>query len=110
MSLHHRALMKSERGAQRRWAELRERIIERDRSCQRCGAWHRSVKFEVDHITPVALGGDPWAEDNLQLLCVDCHHVKHGRAPRTARMASWDEAEARGGYQPKPRSEDGIPY
>ena len=32
--------------------------------------------FEVDHITPVALGGDMFDEENLQVLCYTCHKEK----------------------------------
>ena len=32
--------------------------------------------FEVDHVKAVVNGGDMWDEDNLQVLCGDCHKEK----------------------------------
>jgi len=32
--------------------------------------------MEVDHIIPVALGGEMWNPENLHSLCNDCHKVK----------------------------------
>ena len=34
------------------------------------------VRFDVDHIIAVALDGDMWNKDNLQILCTDCHKNK----------------------------------
>lgn len=36
----------------------------------------RNKKPEVDHIVPIALGGDPVGFDNHQVLCYDCHKNK----------------------------------
>lgn len=36
----------------------------------------KNKKPEVDHIVPVALGGDPVGFDNHQVLCYDCHKDK----------------------------------
>lgn len=36
----------------------------------------RGKKPEVDHIVPIALGGDPVGFDNHQVLCYDCHKDK----------------------------------
>src|SRR3990167_6234371 len=30
----------------------------------------------LDHINPIALGGDEFNEDNLQILCLECNKVK----------------------------------
>ena len=32
--------------------------------------------FIVDHIEPIALGGDEWDLDNLQTLCLKCNKIK----------------------------------
>ena len=32
--------------------------------------------MEVDHVLPLALGGQPYALDNLQTLCKGCHAAK----------------------------------
>ena len=36
----------------------------------------RDKNFDVDHIRPIALGGDEYDEENLQVLCRDCHKQK----------------------------------
>lgn len=37
---------------------------------------------EVDHITPLEVGGKPFDEDNLQSLCKRCHGAKTGEENR----------------------------
>jgi 5-methylcytosine-specific restriction protein A len=52
----------------------RARILYRDRwTCRQCGA----QATQVDHITPVLLGGVD-DERNLQALCVGCNTSKGG--------------------------------
>lgn len=55
------------------WPALRTRIIHRDRQCRLCEvSIDELIDFEVDHIRPIADGGD---DDpvNLRLLCERCH-------------------------------------
>jgi 5-methylcytosine-specific restriction endonuclease McrA len=40
------------------------------------GKLPREPNMDVDHITPVAQGGDMWEESNLQCLCTECHREK----------------------------------
>ena len=55
----------------RRWALVRRAALDRDGwRCVRCS---RAGALEVDHIRPLAGGGDPYALDNLQALCRGCH-------------------------------------
>jgi hypothetical protein len=55
---------------------LRAKIFERDGwRCLRCGS---AQDLEIDHIFPVALGGDN-AESNLQTLCKSCNSSKGAR-------------------------------
>ena len=35
-----------------------------------------SPAMHTDHIKPINMGGDAWAWDNLQSLCLRCHSVK----------------------------------
>ncbi|MGC5026276.1 HNH endonuclease [Tsukamurella sp. DT100] len=63
------------------WRRLRTQILERDGNrCQRCGAHgdQTGVRLELDHITPVAEGGQD-SPENTQLLCHDCHLDKSKR-------------------------------
>lgn len=39
-------------------------------------ARYSNVRFEVDHRIAVALGGDMWDKNNLQVLCDKCHRQK----------------------------------
>ncbi|WP_341772584.1 HNH endonuclease [Burkholderia ambifaria] len=56
------------------WDVIRKRIRERDGyCCQSCGIAVRAGV--VDHIKPLAQGGAN-ADENLQLLCKECHDDK----------------------------------
>ena len=39
--------------------------------------------MELDHIQPVAQGGEWWEESNTQILCRGCHFLKTGAENRT---------------------------
>ena len=48
--------------------------------------------MEVDHVTPIQQGGDPWTESNLQTLCRACHITKTRREnsrPLTPNEQAW---------------------
>jgi 5-methylcytosine-specific restriction enzyme A len=55
--------------------------------CQACG-WRLDpgIRWEIDHIVPLALGGDD-TDANLQVLCKACHGGKTARQdkPRLAK-------------------------
>jgi len=51
------------------WADARELITERLHPL-------REIQFEVDHKVAIANGGEEFNEDNLQVLCADCHRKK----------------------------------
>ena len=59
--------------------KLRTAVLKRDNyCCVKCGASRRddkSVRLEVDHITPGSRGG-PATMDNLQTLCFSCNQGK----------------------------------
>lgn len=58
------------RGSTRRWREIRERVLRRDRGiCQYCG----KVASTVDHRVPRWMGGDD-RYDNLVACCEQCQH------------------------------------
>ena len=55
-----------------RWARIRTRILRAaDWRCAMCG----QPAAEVDHITPLTLGGTD-DDANLQALCTPCHRTK----------------------------------
>lgn len=70
------------------WPEIRQKAIERDgHKCVRCGmkegemvgpedGFHEYVFFIVDHIEPIALGGEEFDINNLQTLCQRCNKIK----------------------------------
>jgi len=37
---------------------------------------HDPSKYVVDHIIPIATGGEEWSLENLQTLCKDCNKIK----------------------------------
>jgi 5-methylcytosine-specific restriction enzyme A len=53
-----------------------EMFFKANNQCQSCQAKiHPGQKWEIDHIIPLALGGDN-APQNLQILCKICHEFK----------------------------------
>jgi 5-methylcytosine-specific restriction protein A len=59
------------------WLRRRLQVLSRDPICadgRVCGG--NRLSTEVDHIIPLELGGAPYAMDNLQGICLDCHQVK----------------------------------
>ncbi|MFJ4796935.1 HNH endonuclease [Kitasatospora purpeofusca] len=46
--------------------------------CARCGISHLASGLEVDHVLPIAHGGEDVA-GNVQLLCLPCHAAKTRR-------------------------------
>lgn len=71
------------------WAVARERALDRDEVCQRCGEDGTNLELDVHHVIPVrafheaedrALA-DAHDLDNLVVLCKRCHAlVEHGSA------------------------------
>jgi 5-methylcytosine-specific restriction protein A len=43
--------------------------------CAVCLGWYLPSQLDVDHIKPLALGGED-VEDNVQALCKRCHKTK----------------------------------
>lgn len=59
----------------------RYEILRRDNfTCRYCGAKAPDVQLEVDHVTPVALGGLTTPE-NAATACSDCNRGKSATAP-----------------------------
>ena len=70
------------------WSWLRDKILERvNYTCSKCGFkpqisehgysfWHQHRTLVVDHILPIALGGEEFDETNLQVLCAECDKKK----------------------------------
>lgn len=55
-----------------RWQKLRAYILRSNPLCRYCGA----VANTVDHVVPVAGGGDFWCMDNLAPACAACNYSK----------------------------------
>ena len=46
-------------------------------TCQKCGEQPESKNdLILDHIKPIAIGGDEFDENNLQILCIPCNKIK----------------------------------
>ena len=55
----------------RKWAKVRLEILARDKNrCTKCG---KAGRLEIDHCTPLELGGDAYGHGNLRALCRGCH-------------------------------------
>lgn len=72
----------------------RYEVLRRDGfACRCCGAKAPDVELHVDHVTPVALGGndDP---TNLVAACADCNAGKSSTSPNDAVIADVDAKAA----------------
>jgi 5-methylcytosine-specific restriction endonuclease McrA len=69
--------------------EVRKYVFERDRyQCQSCGKTQLEAQLTIDHIIPLALGGQNDIS-NLQTLCWTCNQQKkHHLDPRFRRHFS----------------------
>ena len=56
----------------------------------------------LDHIRPIAMGGDQWDAGNLQVLCTRCNKIKTARD--MGAIAQWKRYERRGLARPEDRS------
>lgn len=93
----------------KRWRNLERIIYERDEGkCQMCGehvemifittkhGGYYRIHGAVDHIvelneTNINNPEIAYGENNLQLLCHDCHNTKTFKKPRTAQGLRFDE-------------------
>ena len=63
-----------------RWRKYRAWKLRQDPLCAECQRQGRtSIAVIVDHIAPVAAGGDFWDPNNTQSLCDTCHRKKSAR-------------------------------
>lgn len=64
--------------ASKKWRKYRQALLmRRGSSCEVCGnvpLFDREL--HVDHIRPIAEGGEVYNEANLQILCIQCHGKK----------------------------------
>lgn len=59
------------------WQRVRAVIYVRDGGvCMKCGKKVTRKNFHVDHIVPLAIGGDEWELANLELTCPSCNMQK----------------------------------
>lgn len=69
-----------------RWRRIRKQFITLNPLCESCkNAGVIEPARVVDHIEPIEYGGDPYAGNNLQSLCVPCHARKTGEDQRRER-------------------------
>lgn len=69
-----------------RWQRARRECFERDGwRCVSCG---RAGRLECHHRTALEKGGAPYALDNLETRCKDCHIEEH-RQPLTKDERDW---------------------
>ena len=59
-----------------RGTQKRRLIKERGMRCEKCRK--TQTYLELDHIIPVSCGGCQVSDDNMQLLCKECHKEKTG--------------------------------
>lgn len=75
------------------WRETREYIYRRDMGlCVRCGKPGEIVHHK-EHLTPQNIDNPciTLSEDNLELLCRECHAIEHEGQPATAAGLMFDD-------------------
>jgi 5-methylcytosine-specific restriction endonuclease McrA len=72
-------------------AHCGEEIPERSAPQDPGSSHHHCV---MDHIRPIAMGGDQWARENLQVLCRRCNRIK--TACDMGNIARWKKYYGRG--------------
>lgn len=87
-------------------------LLEQEGKCARCGkeiqvphsagGRRQPHTFILDHIRPIAMGGDQWDMRNLQVLCTRCNRVKTARD--MGAIARWKRYYRRGLARPEDRS------
>jgi 5-methylcytosine-specific restriction endonuclease McrA len=61
-------------------APIRSLVMQRDQfTCGYCGS--QDGPFDIDHIVPIAQGGDPVSPDNLLCACASCNRSKRAMTP-----------------------------
>lgn len=62
------------------WRELRSRVLkETGGKCERCGKSYRKIHMHLHHKHYRTIGNE--AREDVELLCVYCHAIEHGRRP-----------------------------
>lgn len=79
-------------------------LLEQEGKCARChteipaarsaGGRRPAQPFVLDHIRPLAMGGDQWDPRNLQVLCARCNRIKTARD--IGAIARWKRYACRG--------------
>ena len=60
-----------------RWKRYRKAVLSRQGGiCEHCNDTPPDHMLHLDHIQPLAQGGEPFNDDNIQVLCVSCHAKK----------------------------------
>ena len=79
----------------RRLQRRRAAILAAEPLCRRCRQRGFTVAaVQVDHVTPLHLGGSDTDPDNLQPLCLDCHDAKTAREMADlGRRRDWETCE-----------------
>jgi len=70
------------------WKRLRKVILERD--AHRCTIGMEGctgAATQVDHIIPLAFGGQPYALDNLRAACSNCNSSRSNKLRRKSSRA-----------------------
>ena len=51
-------------------------IVKVNQICNHCKNQFHKGDLILDHITPIAIGGEEFDENNLQILCIGCNKIK----------------------------------
>jgi len=63
--------------ATNKWRKFRQVLLyRRGGECVECGCTPLDKDIHLDHIKPLAQGGEAFNENNIQILCRECHGKK----------------------------------
>jgi len=90
------------RDATAAWRHVRAQVLREESSCALCGgqldpSQPRATPWatEVDHVHPLALGGDPYDRANLRAVHRWCHQ-RRPAVPRPRAVSRWAAAPTEG--------------
>jgi hypothetical protein len=76
------------------WRRVRQVIYARDGGiCMICGN-ETHGKYHIDHVHPIAAGGDEWDLDNLQLTCPECNLKKGSKTETQLEISGCQETDS----------------
>jgi 5-methylcytosine-specific restriction protein A len=94
-----------------KWRKYRQAILmRRGGQCEACGTVPMfDRELHVDHIRPIAEGGEVYNEANLQILCIQCHGKKTAGERGWGAISKKDQANSTDAFSFRQEGEQNPP-